>query len=189
VKEGVNWTVIKNEYINGNISHRKLSEKHGVAYATLRARAEKEKWSEQKKKQQRKISENLAQKTAEKIAEKESDRLLRISNAADALLKKIEEATKQLDVILIKDKRKYTQKVADPETKEPVDVFMEEEIPRLQSIGQIDKAGLRQLVTSLKDIRDIQLANSENSAGESPNIHITVVAASDEDFEQDIHEE
>ena len=69
----VDWLAIKTEYINGGISYRKLAEKYGVTFGTLRSRADKEKWVEQREEQQHKISTKSAQKTAEKISDVLSD--------------------------------------------------------------------------------------------------------------------
>ena len=40
------WEKIKAEYIKGGTSYRKLSEKHGVSFGTLKRRAGLEKWAE-----------------------------------------------------------------------------------------------------------------------------------------------
>lgn len=65
----VDWLKIKTEYINGDISYRKLAEKYGVPFPTLRDRAVGEKWSEQRNKQRNKVVTQTAQKTAEKTSE------------------------------------------------------------------------------------------------------------------------
>ena len=44
-----NWGKIRNEYVNGYISYKKLADKHGIPYQTLRDRATKEKWFEKRK--------------------------------------------------------------------------------------------------------------------------------------------
>lgn len=77
----VNWNKIKNEYINGNTSYRKLAKKYGVSFNTLQDRAIKEKWTELKASQHDKITTKTRQKTAEKIAEKESNRIIDITEA------------------------------------------------------------------------------------------------------------
>ena len=40
------WKKIKKEYIAGGISHRKLSEKHGISYSTLKKVAAREHWTD-----------------------------------------------------------------------------------------------------------------------------------------------
>lgn len=41
----VDWDKIKAEYLQGGTSYRKLADKHGVSYSTLRDRAVKEEWT------------------------------------------------------------------------------------------------------------------------------------------------
>lgn len=65
----VDWLAIRNDYINGGGSYRKLAEKYGITLATLRVQAERENWPDLKKDQQHKTSTKTAQKTQEKISE------------------------------------------------------------------------------------------------------------------------
>ena len=41
----VDWQKIKAEYLQGGTSYRKLAEKHGVSFSTLKQRAIKEEWA------------------------------------------------------------------------------------------------------------------------------------------------
>ena len=67
----MDWRAIKTEYITGNISYRKLAEKHGVSFNTLKDVAVAEQWYEQKQKQHNRITT----KSIEKAVEKEITRL------------------------------------------------------------------------------------------------------------------
>lgn len=69
----VDWLKIKTEYINGDISYRKIAEKYGVPFPTLRDRAVGEKWSEQRNKQRNAVVTQTVQKAAEKTSEALSD--------------------------------------------------------------------------------------------------------------------
>jgi len=68
------WTAIKAEYINSRISTRSLAQKHGVPYPTLRKRAEKENWVQERAQQERKTVAEVSQKTAEAVATAEAER-------------------------------------------------------------------------------------------------------------------
>lgn len=59
------WAAIKGEYITENISTRKLAEKHGVPYSTLRDRALREQWG--------KARSDYRSKTVAEAAEASSD--------------------------------------------------------------------------------------------------------------------
>ena len=164
----VEWNKVKAEYINGYISQRKLAEKHGIPYQTLRDRALKEKWTEKRKAQREKVGEKTAQKTAEKLAEREAKRLLRISAAADRLLEKIEEATEQLDQFIVTNRVKqkevrYTSAKAGF-GKPQKEIIKEIEDKRVVSAGHVDRLGLKQLASALKDLKDIQFTKEEETA-------------------------
>lgn len=180
-----NWNKIKTEYINGHISYAKLAEKHKVSLQSIKDRGTKEKWVEQKKEQQTKIQQKTNQKTADKLAEAEAKRLLRISAAADKLLTKVEKAIEESDVYLSKNKRRYTHDVKDTQTGQVVSVDIEEEVLKITKLKRIDKAGLKQIASTLKDLRDIQFTKDEEKEQESPNINITISAATPDDIEDD----
>ena len=180
-----NWNKIRNEYINGNISYRKLAEKHGISFNTLKEVAVKEKWFEKKKEQHNKIAIKTQQKTAEKLAEAEANRLIRISNAADKLLEKIELATEQLDIFLAKDKFKYTKQTKDKVTGKPIYVDVEEEKLKSVKTETIDRGEIKKLTSALKDLKDIQFTADEDKSQESPNININIVSATPEDMDGD----
>lgn len=153
----IDWIKIKNEYISTNISYRKLAEKYNISKNQIANRATAEKWQELRKKQQDKIGTKLGQKTADKIVEEESDRISRMNKVADNLLKKIEEATEQLNNHLVKNKRKTkvieynNDERPDKPTKEIIDEFEEAEF----IAGDIDRTGLKMVVGALKDLSDI----------------------------------
>lgn len=66
----IDWLAIKTEYINNpESSYRKLAKEYGVSFGTLRARAEREKWVEQRNTTQHDICTQAAQKAVEKTAE------------------------------------------------------------------------------------------------------------------------
>ena len=184
----LNWTKIRNEYINGHISYAKLAAKHKVSLQAIKDRGTKEKWVEQRKKQQTKIQHETNRKTIEKLAEKESDLVVSINSAAEELLKKIQLATEQLDVYLQKDKRKYTRKAIDPETGKTIYVDVEEEVLKPVTKEKINAVGLKQLASALKDIQSIQLAGKGEVEQESPSINITICPAKPFDEEGESEE-
>ena len=66
---GVSWRKIKAEYVAGGISQRKLAEKYGIAWGTLRKRANLEKWNDKRKSAEKKAEQKVEQKTAEIVAD------------------------------------------------------------------------------------------------------------------------
>lgn len=64
----INWQAIKAEYIAGDVSQRKLAEKYGVPFSTLRKRATTENWTGIRSEACAKSIQKVAQKTAESVA-------------------------------------------------------------------------------------------------------------------------
>ena len=65
----MSWRKIKAEYVAGGISQRKLAEKYGIAWGTLRKRANLEKWNDKRKSAEKKAEQKVEQKTAEIVAD------------------------------------------------------------------------------------------------------------------------
>lgn len=64
----VDWNSIRAEYIAGGIGQRKLAEKHGVPYRTLRDHSESEGWVKDRDNTRRMAVAKASQKTAESAA-------------------------------------------------------------------------------------------------------------------------
>ena len=164
------WLTIRNDYINGGGSYRELAEQYGVSQSTIRKRAAAEKWAEARDKQRNKIGTELEQKTAEVIVEKEVKRIDRLLAAYDKLIEKIEQATNELDLAQVTNKKKtkvIEYKHYDRPDKPTKEVIEEkEEILAIRSI--IDRKGLQQVASALKAVWDITMEDtSELKAGES----------------------
>lgn len=95
------WKHIKVEYIAGGTSYRKLAEKHGVSFSTLRKVAAKEQWSDLRNK----ASAKSDTKMIESISEKEAKRAVDIIDVADRLLEK----AKELMEIAVVDTQSFKQ--------------------------------------------------------------------------------
>ena len=69
----VDWIAIRNDYINGGGSYRKLAEKYGIPFSVLKDKAVSQKWKDAKEQHANNIRTCVEQKTQEKIAEALSD--------------------------------------------------------------------------------------------------------------------
>ena len=181
----MDWNKIKNEYINGHISYRKLADKHGISFNTLKDRAVAEKWFDKKKEQHNKIEMKTQQKSVEKISDKNSDLAADIYSAATELLQKLNKAIEQTDLYIEKTKTKVPKKVQDKKTGEIYTAWREEEDIRLKKKNGINVSSVKQLASALKDLQAIQLASTGEQSQESSNINITIAAASPDDIEND----
>lgn len=112
----------------------------------------------------------------------------RILEISDCLLDKIEKSIKELDRCVIKTKEKTKSVEYDSDLKKPISETVEE-TENIEIIeGMIDKMGLKQLVSTLKDIKDIHMSISSGESDdgeESGVILISDVCEGDDDNEKD----
>lgn len=81
----MDWNKLKAEYIAGGISYRKLAEKHGVSFNTLKDIAVGEKWTELRQQ----AHNDATTKIIESVVEENTKHTASIYDAADKLLAKI----------------------------------------------------------------------------------------------------
>lgn len=89
---GPDWASIRSEYIYSSISTRDLAKKRGVPYATLRKRAEREKWAQKRAEADARMGvdiESIAKEAKAGLVSGEVDRLTRLMGIADKLAKRI----------------------------------------------------------------------------------------------------
>lgn len=83
----MDWKRIKAEYIAGGTSYRKLAEKYGVSFNTLKTRAKEEQWYNLRQQKDHKTTTKIVEKLSDEDAETAVD----IIGVADKLLGKISE--------------------------------------------------------------------------------------------------
>ena len=67
------WESLKTEYVNGNISYRKLAEKYGLKDGTLRRNATKQGWKQARDAKRLERDTMVTQETDKKILERSSE--------------------------------------------------------------------------------------------------------------------
>lgn len=166
----VDWLTIRNDYINGGGSYRKLAEKYGINKDTIARKAKEEDWCIQKDIQADKIQTEIIQQTSDVIVEKAVDRISRLLAISDRLVDKIERAVDELEVSLVVNKTKTkvieynNDERPDKATKEVVEE--KEELIEVATI--IDRKGLQQVTTALKTLWDMSA-----EGGGVPNDDVT----------------
>ena len=79
------WNAIKAEYIAGGISQRKLAEKYGISFNTLKDRANAGKWNQQREQAHNKITTQ----TQQKIVDSAADNATQLQRAYGLILKRV----------------------------------------------------------------------------------------------------
>lgn len=80
-KKKPDWNAVKAEYIGGDISQRDLADKYSIPYATLRDKAQAEKWTDARTKARQKGVEKSAQKAAQATADAAAANAVKLEKA------------------------------------------------------------------------------------------------------------
>ena len=153
------WQAIKTEYITTNTSYRKLAQKYGVGYQAICHRSQEEGWIAAREQHTNKTVTNAI----DKISKKQSDKMARIDDLADKLLEKLEQAITELDLQLFKhtDKTKVIEYNNDRRPDKPTKETIHEEEKLLETKSIVDRQGLKQIASALKDIKEVKMLRSE----------------------------
>ena len=153
------WQSIKTEYITTQTSYRKLAQKHGVSYQAICHRSKEEGWITLREQHTNKT----VSKAIDKISSKKADKMARIDDLADKLLEKLEQAITELDLQLAKhtDKTKTIEYDNDRRPDKPTKETIHEEEKLLEVKSIVDRQGLKQIASALKDIKEVKMLRSE----------------------------
>lgn len=154
------WNAIRQEYITDeSSSYRKLAQKYGVGMTALYNHAKSEDWVGQRKR----LKDKTITKSLERISDERADKMSRVMDITDKLLDKLERAVDELDIHLatkvtkVKEIEYNNDLRPDKPTKETITET--EEILETRMI--VDRAGLKAIASSLRDIKEIQMLKSE----------------------------
>ena len=102
-------------------------------------------------------------KTLDKISSKKADKMARIDDLADQLLEKLEQAITELDLQLYKhtDKTKIIEYNTERRPDKPTKETIHEEEKLLEAKSIVDRQGLKQIASALKDIKEVKMLRSE----------------------------
>ena len=153
------WQAIKTEYITTDTSYRKLAHKYGVSYQAICHRSKEEEWIAAREQHTNKT----VSKAIDKISSKKADKMARIDDLADKLLEKLEQAITELDLQLYKhtDKTKIIEYNNDRRPDKPTKEVVHEEEKVLEMRSIVDRQGLKQIASALKDIKEVKMLRSE----------------------------
>ena len=136
------WVKIRTEYVTTEASYRDLAKKYGVSKIQLSRHGKDERWVEQREQ----FRHKTMTKTLNRVSEKTAKQAARVSDLADKMLNKLEQAIDELDLKII------TQKVKTEKGNTETTI----EFKVAEPGGIVDRAGLRQLTAALKDLQTIK---------------------------------
>lgn len=149
------WNQLEKEYITGEYkSVSQFIKSKKIPYnGTTKSKTKG--WKEKKRLKQDQKTTKTIEKVIEKQAEKEANELVNIKTTAELLLLKINDSILELDRYTAKTSKKTKKVTFDYKVNKPKEEVTTEET----SIGEykaiIDRLGLKNLTSALKDLNDI----------------------------------
>lgn len=120
-------------------------------------------WKEKKRQNTDKKVTKTIEKVTEKESEKDAQKILEIKDVANDLLKKIVQANNELNMHLARNKNKTKTVKYDYKCNKPSKETIEEKEEITSFINIIDRQGLKQLTSALKDLNDILTNKNEDN--------------------------
>ena len=180
------WRKIRLEYIKGNTTYKKLSEKYGISESNIRKRASKEGWRKKRDTLDTKVEQKVLERVCDARA-REFELIAAVNDRMDSVLDNL------LEFIANQPPKKYddlrgveslTKAIAQVvETKRdlynvPTEVD-KEKIKALREKQKVERARLRLEKQKYKD----ELAEKAASKSAAENAMIRIVIEGDEDGE------
>ena len=151
----VNWDEIRSEYITTNQSYRQLAEKYKVSLHALEKNGSREGWVAQRQAHW----EKSVNKVLQQDIDRQVQRAMRICSVTDRLLEKLEQAITQLDQQTCKQVQREQMTEYQKGKKKNIKETQTEQV--LAVPGMIDRQGVKQLASALKDIKEVQMLRSQ----------------------------
>lgn len=162
----IDWAQIRTEYITTDTSYRQLAEKYGVSKNSIYLKAKSDGWGQERDKYWDDIGTEVVQRVQERTIDEHVDAAVRISEIADRLLDKLDTAVEQLDRYMVqkmeREKVVVCCKNEDGERATKERASEKKNIEWVQ--GDIDRAGLKQLASTLRDLKEIRGIRDNDSA-------------------------
>ena len=155
------WKQLEKEYILSNYKSVTsfLNDKGIKQNGSTKKRTKG--WKNKKVLKEDKKSTKTIEKVIEKESEKEAQQIIDIKLLANDLALKIIESKKELNMHLATNKKKTKKVKYDYKCNKPKEEIIDEEEKIVSYIDIIDRKGLKELTSALKDINDI-LNNKQN---------------------------
>ena len=112
-------------------------------------------WTEKKRLKQDQKETKIIEKVIEKESEKEANKIIQIKDVANELLSKILQANNELNMHIARDKKKTKTVEYNYDMGKPSKEIIEEQEEIKSYIDIIDRKGLKELTSALKDLNDI----------------------------------
>ena len=149
------WKQLEKEYILGNYkSVSSFLKDKGIKQNGSTKKSTKG-WKEKKVLKEKKKSTKVIEKVLEKESEKEANKIIQVKDVANDLLSKIVQANNELNMHIARNKKKTKTVEYNYDMCKPSKETINEEEEIKSYIDIIDRKGLKELTSALKDLNDI----------------------------------
>lgn len=170
------WKQLEKEFILGNYkSVSSFLNDKGIPNNGNTKKSTKG-WKNKKVLKEEQKSTRTIEKVIEQEAEKDAKKILTVKDVANDLLSKIVKANNELNKHIVRNKKKTKTVQYDYKCNKPKKETIEEKEEVNDYIGIIDRKGLKEVTSALKDIADI-LNNKQNDNGTTKSLAETIQEA------------
>lgn len=155
------WKQLEKEFILGDYKSVSTFLKEKGIKASGSTKKSTKGWKEKKVQKEYQKGTKIVEKVIEKESEKEAEKIVSVKSVADDLLNKIMQANEELNMHLARNKTKTKTVEYDYGVNKPNKETITEKEEIKSYIDIIDRQGLKQLTSALKDLNDI-LNNKQN---------------------------
>ncbi len=160
------WKQLEKEYILGDYkSVSAFLKDKGINATSGSTKKAVVGWKEKKAQKEHLKSTKVIEKAIEKESEKEAQQIVKVKDVANDLLKKIVQAYEELDNHIVTNKTKTKTVQYDYKCNKPSKETIEEKEEKKSYISIIDRKGLKELTSALKDLNDILNNNVNGNEG------------------------
>lgn len=149
------WKQLEKDYILSEYKSVKEFLRSKDIKSTGNTNKQTKGWAEKKATKEQQKSNKIVEKVIEKQSEKEANKIIQVKDVANDLLSKIVQANNELNKHLAKHKTKVKAVVYDKKTSKPSKEVITEQEEIKDYISIIDRKGLKELTSALKDLSDI----------------------------------
>lgn len=149
------WKQLEKEYILSEYKSVKEFLRSRDIKSTGNTNKQTKGWAEKKATKEQQKSNKIVEKVIEKQSEKEANEIIQVKDVANDLLSKIVQANNELNMHIARNKRKTKTVVYDKKTSKPSKEVITEQEEIKDYISIIDRKGLKELTSALKDLSDI----------------------------------
>lgn len=164
----IDWVKIKTEYVTTSISQRELANKYNLSLSGISKKAKAEDWVKKRESYQNRRATKVERKVIERDAEKVWTQMERLAKATDKLLEKVEIAIEQLDKVIVVETVNTVKNVKLKNGNKRVTTKSRK--AKSSKVSVLDRKGLQELSTTLKNIKDIITVTGDGDEDESGGV-------------------